>query len=801
MKFLEAVGRWVLRLFEELGRFFSMLGRIILWAPRPPYDIAELLRQMVRIGVNSIPVVFLTTLFTGMVLALQSYHAFAKFNATGLVGSVVALSLMQELSPVLCSLMVTGRVGSSMAAEIGSMRITEQIDALEALATEPVQYLFVPRVLASIVVLPLLVVLGDVVGMVGGYFVSVQLLGSNATAYYAELVPVRRAERFHVRHHQGGGVRPDLLGRCLRARLLHDGRRGGGWAIDDAGGRRREPFDSPDRFLSHEAPVLKAAETSRPPDSAAVPALRVEDLHKSFGALRVLDGIDLTVATGESLVIVGPSGTGKSVLLKHFIGLIRPDSGKVFIDGQDLWALDALERNAVRKKFGMAFQEGALFDSMSVFENIAFPLRRSGRSAAQVKARVEECLALVRLPNIGDRRPWGGFSGGMRRRVGFARAIAHEPRILLFDEPNTGLDPITTDVIAEVILSYPPAARGDDRHDYPPYGQRPQDRRHACVAFGRAYPVPGGARRLSEVRGPRRASIRRRASRGPADRGIRKGGRPAEFGGRMSPTAKVGAFFLVALVLIGLMIWKIKDFRFGKTSQKTLSVQFDDVAGLKNKADVRLAGVLVGRVAKIRLVGGKALVDLELTTDVELRKGASATIQSLGMLGDKYVELVPGPVGAVPLPEGTTVQGEVPVDFDEITKLARDIEVDMRDITKNLKDSLGGALGHERLTGIVDGVLALTTELRKLLESNRANIDSTTENFREFSAQMGHLVSRIDRLVASNQGNVTETVTGAKDLSGKLQTTVDNMNAITGRIKSGGAPSGSWSRATRPTRT
>ena len=253
----------------------------------------------------------------------------------------------------------------------------------------------------------------------------------------------------------------------------------------------------------------------------------------------------------------------------------------------------------------------------------------------------------------------------------------------------------------------------------------------------------------------------------------------------MSPTAKVGAFFLVALVLTGLMIWKIKDLRFGKTSEKTLSVQFDDVAGLKNKADVRLAGVLVGRVAKIRLVGGKALVDLELTTDVELRKGASATIQSLGMLGDKYVELVPGPVGAVPLPEGTTVQGEVPVNFDEITKLARDIEVDMRDITKNLKDSLGGALGKERLTGIVDGVLALTTELRKLLESNRANIDSTTENFREFSAQMSQLVSRIDRLVAANQGNVTETVTGAKDLSGKLQTTVDNMNAITGRIKSG----------------
>ncbi len=185
---------------------------------------------------------------------------------------------------------------------------------------------------------------------------------------------------------------------------------------------------------------------------SAPPALRVEGLHKAFGKLVVLDGIDLSIAAGESLVIVGPSGTGKSVLLKHFVGLIHPDSGRVFVDGEDLWALDSVERNVVRKKFGMAFQEGALFDSMSVYENIAFPLRRSGRSATQVRARVEECLELVRLPNIGSKRP-SELSGGMRRRVGFARAIAHEPRILLFDEPNTGLDPITTDVIAEVILS------------------------------------------------------------------------------------------------------------------------------------------------------------------------------------------------------------------------------------------------------------------------------------------------------------------------------------------------------------
>jgi phospholipid/cholesterol/gamma-HCH transport system substrate-binding protein len=253
----------------------------------------------------------------------------------------------------------------------------------------------------------------------------------------------------------------------------------------------------------------------------------------------------------------------------------------------------------------------------------------------------------------------------------------------------------------------------------------------------------------------------------------------------MSTTAKVGAFFLVALVLTGLLIWKIEDLRFGKAAARTLSVQFDDVAGLKQKADVRLAGVLVGKVKGIRLVGGKAIVDIELTKDVALREGASAAIQSLGMLGDKYVELVPGRVGGSPLPEGTTVRGDVPVNFDQITRLARDIEVDILDITKNLKDSLGGALGKEKLTGIVDSVLVLSQELRKLLESNRSNIDATTANFREFSAQMTQLVGRIDKLVANNQGNVTDTVANAKELSTKLQSTVDNMNAITGRIKAG----------------
>ena len=202
-----------------------------------------------------------------------------------------------------------------------------------------------------------------------------------------------------------------------------------------------------------EAHRRPAPSSSRGPSPAGKPKvkIRAEDLHKSFGEKVVLDGVSLSVAEGESLVVVGPSGTGKSVLLKHLIGLLRPDAGKVYVDGVDVWGLSDRDLNGLRKRFGMAFQEGALFDSMSVFDNVAFPLRRSGRPPDQVRARVRECLDMVHLPGVEQKRT-SELSGGMRRRVGFARAIAHEPEILLFDEPNTGLDPIMTDVINEIIL-------------------------------------------------------------------------------------------------------------------------------------------------------------------------------------------------------------------------------------------------------------------------------------------------------------------------------------------------------------
>jgi phospholipid/cholesterol/gamma-HCH transport system permease protein len=171
------------RFFEEMGRFFQMLWRVFVWTPRPPYDVRELLRQMVRVGVDSIPVVLLTAMFTGGVMALQTFTVLRRFNAESYVGSLVALSMVRELAAVLSGLIVAGRAGSAMGAELGTMRVTEQIDALEVMATDPVHYLVVPRVWATTLMLPLLILLADAIGIFGGYMVSVVLMGANPVSY------------------------------------------------------------------------------------------------------------------------------------------------------------------------------------------------------------------------------------------------------------------------------------------------------------------------------------------------------------------------------------------------------------------------------------------------------------------------------------------------------------------------------------------------------------------------------------------------------------------------------------------
>ncbi|MBF0528127.1 MAG: ABC transporter ATP-binding protein [Deltaproteobacteria bacterium] len=183
------------------------------------------------------------------------------------------------------------------------------------------------------------------------------------------------------------------------------------------------------------------------------PVIRIVDLYKSFAGFKVLDGLSLDIERGLINFIIGRSGGGKSVLLKHIIGLMKPDRGHIYLDGQDMVAQNDQTLNQLRKRFGMLFQEAALFDSMTVGENVAFPLKEHTKlKTKDISRLVSEKLALVGLTGVENMMP-SSISGGMRKRVGLARAMILSPEILLFDEPTTGLDPIMCDQVDELILT------------------------------------------------------------------------------------------------------------------------------------------------------------------------------------------------------------------------------------------------------------------------------------------------------------------------------------------------------------
>jgi phospholipid/cholesterol/gamma-HCH transport system ATP-binding protein len=184
---------------------------------------------------------------------------------------------------------------------------------------------------------------------------------------------------------------------------------------------------------------------------ATTPLIQVRALVKTIGTQRILRGVDLDIRKGETLVLIGPSGEGKSVLLKHLIGLMKPDGGEVIMDGQSLSSLPERKLASLRRRIGFLFQNAALFDSMTVTENVAFPLLEAGMPKAEILPRVREALDLVELSAHGEKMPIN-LSGGMRKRVGIARAIVARPECILYDEPTAGLDPIVTDIIDHMIM-------------------------------------------------------------------------------------------------------------------------------------------------------------------------------------------------------------------------------------------------------------------------------------------------------------------------------------------------------------
>jgi phospholipid/cholesterol/gamma-HCH transport system substrate-binding protein len=265
----------------------------------------------------------------------------------------------------------------------------------------------------------------------------------------------------------------------------------------------------------------------------------------------------------------------------------------------------------------------------------------------------------------------------------------------------------------------------------------------------------------------------------------------------MSPAAKIGLFMMIALVILGAFIIKIQDIPIGERGERLLvNVRLPSAVGIDKKAAVRIAGVRVGKVEAVHLAGAEAELVLSLEPDVTLHRGATARVASMGMLGEKYVELSPGPSSEPALASGAEIQGTVPPTFDDVMKVATQVGGDVKQVTEALRESMGGQQGAQKIDQIMENVRQLTADLKTLVAENQANVNATTANFREFSASLRdelpkiadrlvRLSDQLNEVVAANRENVTASLENVRDLSGRLRTTADNLNEITGKIASG----------------
>src|SRR6266403_1238458 len=336
----------------------------------PPKYFRLIVQEIEVMGVRSLGVALTAAVFTGMVFTIQSAVNMGRFGAESYVGPVAALAILRELGPVLTAILVGGKVASGITAELGSMKVTEQIDALRTLGVNYVKRLIVPRLLAAVVVFPLLTVLSDAVGVLGGMIIMNLERGADMYTYW-------NVTTYWV-------VPRDFL-------------MGVGKSFFFGG-------------------IVTAI-------------VEVNDVWKRFDSLEVLQGLSFEAFKGETLVVMGGSGSGKTVLLRHIAGLIQPDQGQIKVFGQNIEALSEEELLPFRRRMGFVFQGAALFDSLTIHENVAYPLREHMRlSEDEIQGRVVEALARVGLRE--DVLPLlpSELSGGMRKRVGIARELGGQER-------------------------------------------------------------------------------------------------------------------------------------------------------------------------------------------------------------------------------------------------------------------------------------------------------------------------------------------------------------------------------------
>ena len=402
-------------------------------------------------------------MFTGMVLALQSGRRSTMFGARSMVGRLVSASIVKELGPVLTGLMVAGRVGSGIAAELGSMMVTDQIAALTRARNGPD-----PETRRSAhprrpVMMPILTVVASCHRHGWRVDRDHRALRVASSVYWNSVV-----QGLFIQDVWMGLIKPFFLGFAIVSIGCHVGLRtsggtqGVGRATTNAVVASSVAVIAVDYLVTQVLIVLMylmaiVEPRQRSPllDEALAhggPIIVFDGVYLAFDEKEILRNVSFTLKTGHTKVFLGASGAGKSTILRLILGLLRPDQGRIFVNGEQVDEMSEDDLMAVRGDLGMVFQEGALFDSLTVRENVGYKLYEElNWPIDKADTRVKEVLGFIGLGEFIDRKP-SELSGGQRRRVAIARAMAAKPRILLYDEPTTGLDPITAITVDEEII-------------------------------------------------------------------------------------------------------------------------------------------------------------------------------------------------------------------------------------------------------------------------------------------------------------------------------------------------------------
>ena len=450
-------GRDILEGVAFFGEFISSLGKTIVHPGR--FRWTALFFHIEVFAFRSVPIIALINFLVGAIVAQQGIYQLKRFGAVTYAADLIGVLILRELGVLLTSIMLAGRSGSAITAEIGSMKMREEIDALQVMGLRAMEVLIVPRLLGLIISLPLLTFIADMAGIAGRRGDGSALRRLEPGRLSARPAGGDRHRNLFRRPHQGPvhgpDHRSDRRDRRTQGRGIGGVARPSGHSVrrqgDLHGHRRRRTFRGVLRghpFLGVwilDSAVLDFAPSRQvvEPEPVAVPAIRVRDLVVGFGDKIIMEGLDLDVRKGEVMGFVGGSGMGKSVLTRAILGLVRKRAGSIAVFGEDIDTLKPPAFAALQRRFGVMFQQGALLSGLTVKQNVQIPMREH----LHLSPTLADQLAMLKIdlvglpPDAADKKP-SELSGGMIKRAALARALALDPELLFLDEPTSGLDPV-----------------------------------------------------------------------------------------------------------------------------------------------------------------------------------------------------------------------------------------------------------------------------------------------------------------------------------------------------------------------